>query len=273
MSSKYEINKESYREPLFNKSTVCYKKINVSDRKKYLDIQPQSPPKKVSFKNGTKIFNVEDTPTNKFDAQYQINNSLYKKFNSRKYSRDSANDSTSYEDFYEKEVVMVSTPPRQKNKVPFKSNASDFKIKYKTELCKYFEINGTCKFGDNCAYAHGKENLRSKVTNSTAYRTRNCREFFEHGYCPYGNRCQFAHQLKSNIINNPYDRTMTYKTILDTISKLENVENIKKLIEKPRLEVFKEIIDDKQQEHCESRLLDDIKSINKSDIFERISND
>ena len=51
----------------------------------------------------------------------------------------------------------------------------------------------------------GIENLRSKVTNSTAYRTRKCNQFFELGYCPYGSRCQFQHQLKSNIINNPYD--------------------------------------------------------------------
>ena len=157
---------------------------------------------------------------------------------------------------------------KNKNKVPFKGEAKDFKIKYKTELCKYFEINGYCKYGDKCAYAHGKENLRSKVTNTTAYRTKKCVQFFEQGYCPYGNRCQFAHQLKSNIINNPYDRTMSYGKILETISKLENVENIKKLIEKPRLSVFKEICDNK--ENIESRLLEDIKGLKYKDLYERI---
>jgi hypothetical protein len=149
----------------------------------------------------------------------------------------------------------------------FKSTAADFKVKYKTELCKYFEINGSCKYGDKCAYAHGKENLRSKVTNSTAYRTRKCIQFFEYGYCPYGSRCQFKHQLQSNIINNPYDRKMTYKKILDTISKLENVDNIKKLIGKPRLSIFKEIIDDKNIVQTESRLLDDIKALKKENNF------
>ena len=137
--------------------------------------------------------------------------------------------------------MTAKNDTKQNNKVPFKSNASDFKIKYKTELCKYFEINGYCKYGDNCAYAHGKENLRSKVTNTTAYRTRKCVQFFENGYCPYGSRCQFAHHLESNILNNPYDRKMTYSKILETISKMENVENIKKLIEKPRLPVFQQI--------------------------------
>lgn len=153
----------------------------------------------------------------------------------------------------------------QNNKVPFKSNATDFKIKYKTELCKYFEINGFCKYGDKCAYAHGIENLRSKVTNTTAYRTRKCVQFFEKGYCPYGNRCQFAHQLESNILNNPYDRKMTYSKILETISKKENVENIKKLIEKPRLPVFQQICENSKG--GKSRLLDDIKSLNKENCF------
>ena len=150
----------------------------------------------------------------------------------------------------------------------FKSTAADFKIKYKTELCKYYEINGYCKYGDRCAYAHGKENLRSKVTNSSAYRTKRCYQFFEQGYCPYGSRCQFAHQLTTNIINNPYDRKMSYTKTLETISKLENIENIKKLISKPRLPIFKEIYNDKISfENC---LLDDIKSIHKDDILERI---
>ena len=142
---------------------------------------------------------------------------------------------------------------KNKNKVPFKGEAKDFKIKYN---------------GDKCAYAHGKENLRSKVTNTTAYRTKKCTQFFEQGYCPYGSRCQFAHQLKSNIINNPYDRGMTYGKILETISKLENAENIKKLIEKPRLPVFLEF----SEEKIESRLLEDIKSLTYNDLFQRIDN-
>ena len=120
-----------------------------------------------------------------------------------------------------------------------------------------------------CAYAHGKENLRSKVTNTTAYRTKKCTQFFEQGYCPYGNRCQFAHQLKSNIINNPYDKGMSYGKILETISKLENVENIKKLVEKPRLPAFQEICDNKQ--NTKSRLLDDIKNLSYNNLYKRIN--
>ena len=156
----------------------------------------------------------------------------------------------------------------KKRQGPFKSTAEDFKIKYKTELCKYYEINGFCKYGDNCAYAHGKENLRSKITNTTAYRTKKCVQFFQNGYCPYGNRCQFAHQITSNIINNPYDKKMTYTKMLEIISKQENIENIKGLVMKSRLSVFKEIANDNKD--IKNTLLDDIKNIYKEGIIERI---
>ena len=169
-----------------------------------------------------------------------------------------------------KKTFPKKNKKKKGNKSPFKGEAKDFKIKYKTELCKYYECNGYCKYGDKCAYAHGKENLRSKVTNTTAYRTKKCTQFFEQGYCPYGNRCQFAHQLKSNIINNPYDKGMSYTKILETISKLENVGNIKKLVEKPRLKIFEEIC--KEEEGNESRLLNDIKKLKQTGLYKMITN-
>ena len=143
-------------------------------------------------------------------------------------------------------------------------------------MCKFYEIDGKCKYGDKCAYAHGKENLRSKVTNTTAYRTKKCSQFFEKGYCPYGNRCQFAHQLKTNIVNNPYDEEMSYTKILEIMSKLENVENIKKLVDKPRLPIFKEIckenvdIKNGKGNENESRLFSDVKILCKEGLYQRI---
>ena len=74
------------------------------------------------------------------------------------------------------------------------------------------------------------------------------------------------HQLKNNIVNNPYDTDMSYKKILDIISKFENVRNVKKLVEKPRLSIFKEITGDIQEDNIKSRLLDDIKQLD--DILE-----
>ena len=160
----------------------------------------------------------EEQRKNKFDCNYNLSansnnkNSYTKKYTgwaSRKYSKDSSNLSTSNEDIQEnKEHYNFSFNSNNNNNTintytnNFKGKASDFKIKYKTELCKYYELTGYCKFGENCAYAHGVENLRSKVTNTTAYRTKKCIQFFENGYCPYGSRCQFQHQLKNNIVKN-----------------------------------------------------------------------
>jgi len=201
--------------------------------------------------------------------KYNKFNMEFRNMNSRKCSKDSSNISTSIEDVMDKEAPPIPNQlvNNNTNNSIFKGKASDFKIKYKTELCKYFEIYGQCAYGVNCAFAHGVENLRSKVTNSTYYRTRKCTQFFEKGYCPYGNRCQFKHQLNSNIINNPYDRKMSYQKILQTISKLENINNIKKLIDKPRLKVFQDIINNKDINQKESRLLNDIKKLKSENIM------
>ena len=223
--------------------------------------------------------------TNKFDLEYNDINDYYNDYDSKEDSKDSTNEINTSEENLEtnnnnnktnninKNKNKINKPKKQKkrNKGKFKSTAADFKVKYKTELCKYYEINGYCKYGDSCAYAHGIENLRSKVTNTTYYRTKKCVQFFENGFCPYGNRCQFAHQLSTNIINNPYDRKMTYKKTMETISKFENIGNIKELIEKPRLSVFKEIV--KNKKGIKSTLLDDIKKIHKEGIIERIDDD
>ena len=235
------------------------------------------------FKNKFNLdFNkIEEKFNNKFDIHYSNLNYMNNIYNHRKESKDSTNDSFSCEDFYEEHNYLNQNNNYNSNKIQlnsqkksnrregqFKSTAADFKIKYKTELCKFYEINGICKYGDKCAYAHGKENLRSKVTNSSAYRTRKCTQFFESGYCPYGSRCQFAHQLSTNIINNPYDKKMTYSKIMEMISKFENIENIKTLILKPRLAIFKEIL--KDEFIGGSTLFNDIKNIKKNDIIERI---
>ena len=280
-NTEKETNKKSFQEQEMKNKEDTKKEYSRS-------LNQTSSPFKIISPNNSYI-KTDEKYNNKFDIQYPDMNYQQIDWDSRKESRDSTNDSISYEEYYENDFNSInintnnnnnhsniknkfSQQNKQKGKKqgPFKSTATDFKIKYKTELCKYYEINGYCKYGDRCAYAHGKENLRSKVTNSTAYRTRKCSQFFENGYCPYGNRCQFAHQLASNIINNPYDRKMTYKKTLETISKLENVENIKKLIEKPRLAIFKEICNNKNI--IKSNLLDDIKKINKEDIIERIDN-
>ena len=217
----------------------------------------------------------EEVLKNKFDTNFISLNNFINKYNiyhdSRKYSKDSSNISTSNEDISEHDLFPSSQKHQINTSTNFKGKASDFKIKYKTELCKFYEMTGKCKYGENCAYAHGIENLRSKVTNTTAYRTKKCIQFFESGYCPYGSRCQFQHQLKNNIINNPYDSGMSYQRILEIISKSENVRNIKKLVKKPRLNIFKEMSGKISDNIDENKLLDDIKELidnNNQDMFD-----
>lgn len=64
--------------------------------------------------------------------------------------------------------------------------------RYKTELCRPFEENGACKYGEKCQFAHGYHELRS-LSRHPKYKTEPCRTFHTIGFCPYGPRCHFIH--------------------------------------------------------------------------------
>ena len=36
-------------------------------------------------------------------------------------------------------------------------------MKYKTEICKKFQTNGKCPYGEKCRFAHGKQELITKL--------------------------------------------------------------------------------------------------------------
>ncbi|XP_056150330.1 mRNA decay activator protein ZFP36L1b [Lampris incognitus] len=67
--------------------------------------------------------------------------------------------------------------------------------RYKTELCRPFEENGMCKYGDKCQFAHGIHELRS-LSRHPKYKTELCRTFHTIGFCPYGPRCHFIHNAE-----------------------------------------------------------------------------
>jgi hypothetical protein len=79
--------------------------------------------------------------------------------------------------------------------------------KYKTEICRNFELKGVCQWGQNCCYAHGKAELRTKISANDFYKTKVCRNFLDQGFCAYGSRCQYFH-FKDNEI---------YKELLDSM--------------------------------------------------------
>lgn len=77
----------------------------------------------------------------------------------------------------------------KKEKAPSPTLAqSTYKIKFKTELCKNFELQGICKFGDACCYAHGIDELRDKTHLNSNYKSKICKHFHGQGGCPYGLR-------------------------------------------------------------------------------------
>ena len=82
-------------------------------------------------------FDLDDTQNQNFQNTL-FQKAVYDKLSNRKWSRDSA---STYDSIDEQQHFV--------NQQPYRPKADDFKTKYKTELCKYFEINGTCKYGDN----------------------------------------------------------------------------------------------------------------------------
>ncbi|CAG9317624.1 unnamed protein product [Blepharisma stoltei] len=85
-----------------------------------------------------------------------------------------------FENSFEKESKRLSKKPKEQ----------DFQIKYKTEICKNW-VNGHCQFGESCAFAHGREELREKALSK-----KECTHFAE-GFCVYGERCLFKHTVNT----------------------------------------------------------------------------
>lgn len=68
-----------------------------------------------------------------------------------------------------------------------------FKMKFKTEICKFWQLNGTCEYADTCSFAHGAHELKQRTDMPRNYKTKQCKRFHKELYCPYGPRCQFLH--------------------------------------------------------------------------------
>ena len=66
--------------------------------------------------------------------------------------------------------------------------SNDYQQKFKTEMCKNYEMQGYCRWGEGCSYAHGHSELRKKTHLNTNYRSKICKLFHKQGGCPYGLR-------------------------------------------------------------------------------------
>jgi hypothetical protein len=73
--------------------------------------------------------------------------------------------------------------------------------RFKTEMCRPYQENGTCKYGEKCQFAHGNQEVRN-VNRHPKYKTDLCRTYHSVGFCPYGPRCHFVHAL-DEVRNSP----------------------------------------------------------------------
>lgn len=91
-------------------------------------------------------------------------------------------------------------------------NKFENSVKYKTEICKNFEIYKRCKFGDKCCFAHGLEELRERTHLNDSYKLKVCKNYHEIGYCKYGQRCQYVH-YKENEYYSDVLKTTQFKIV------------------------------------------------------------
>ncbi|KAF9326588.1 hypothetical protein BG006_010016 [Podila minutissima] len=81
-------------------------------------------------------------------------------------------------------------PPPPGRRGPGESNRKS--ELYKTELCISLSTGNPCRYGDQCQFAHSKEELQH-VNRHPRYKTQFCMSFQSHGYCKYNERCTFIH--------------------------------------------------------------------------------
>ena len=82
------------------------------------------------------------------------------------------------------------------------SKKYEYSAKYKTEICKNFQLTGNCKFGPRCCFAHGLAELREKTQLGKSYKLKVCKNYHELGYCKYGQRCQYVHLKEGELFSD-----------------------------------------------------------------------
>ena len=198
-----------------------------------------------------KYFNY---PKNKiYTAEMEIDSTLYGKENQSENANKNIETSAeiTYEDEYQGLIIEpiyadISNGSSiyyfiEKERIDEYNN---YILKWKTEICRYWEMYGECKFGDNCAFAHGDSELKQrKITFN--YKTKPCKQFFELGYCSYGSRCQFSHK-KEEDLKNPKNNIKEKKeevSYLKIIEELLSEDNqiSHELVKRPRLMTFENI--------------------------------
>ena len=107
-------------------------------------------------------------------------------------------------------------------------------MKFKTEICKFWQLNGVCEYSDSCSFAHGAHELKQKQNQPRNYKTKQCKRFHKELYCPYGPRCQFLHgeplssdkkQKAINTLSAQRDEVSkySYQSLLNNVTETEGL--------------------------------------------------
>jgi len=198
----------------------------------------------LSFKSDTKTF--KKSKRNKYNFQEENDNII----NNNNYETEGT-----YDDEYQ---GLMYYPRNDLENIIYymekeqKEEYNNFKTKWKTEICRYWEMYGECKYGDSCAFAHGDSELKKRKMTFN-YKTKPCKQFFELGYCSYGSRCQFSHKKQNFEEKNNKNNEVSYLKIIKEFLSSEN-EISHELVKRPRLITFEKITKCTKEESQKSKL-------------------
>ena len=97
-----------------------------------------------------------------------------------------------------------------------------FKVKYKTEICKNWQVTGRCEYEAQCSFAHGLHELKQKRDIHKNYKTKQCKRFHKERFCPYGTRCQFLHDELHTEAERDSTLLLSAKQVKVVKAKLKN---------------------------------------------------
>jgi hypothetical protein len=106
-------------------------------------------PKKLNY--DSKIAELLANENNKLNfSEYILLAPENKKTNENINTNNSRKISENYDSYDDnRSVSSLKTNSSVKYKTPRKNKSGDFKTKYKTEMCKYWQIEKSCKYGDS----------------------------------------------------------------------------------------------------------------------------
>ena len=101
-------------------------------------------------------------------------------------------------------------------------------------------------WGQNCCFAHGKDELKKKTYLNSNYKSKICKHYHKNGVCPYGYRCQYFHirdnESHSHLLTAFCEKIDIRTKEMPDISAFDALELTTKLV--PRLKIFKEYAQD-----------------------------